>query len=303
MNVEKNALSRIQNTVQNSTEVVFNKRTGLSFVPSMSRILGAAFAIFFLILSTPMSHSALVHYFPFDGNANDVIGSSNGTVNGATLTTGFSGQAYNFDGNDFIATLIDIRPSVVPNFTMGAWARPTNSSPIRQVISGDGGNFHRSLGIDNRGVGGPDANPGWSAFTGTGVLGPVTVELNEWVFLAVSYDNGSNTMTLMVDETVVSGASGFNGAGASFTDIGRNPIGGGIEFFAGDIDEVFFYDETLSVSQLNDIRVNGVTGAQVPEPSTYLMFATMLGGAGVLVFRHRRKEQETTVSEENEAIS
>ena len=45
----------------------------------------------------------LVSYWDFEGNANDVHGTNNGTVNGATLATGKLGQCYSFDRiNDHI---------------------------------------------------------------------------------------------------------------------------------------------------------------------------------------------------------
>ncbi len=40
----------------------------------------------------------LVSYWNFDGNAQDSTGENHGTINGATLTEGISGQAYKFDG-------------------------------------------------------------------------------------------------------------------------------------------------------------------------------------------------------------
>ena len=53
--------------------------------------------------------NGLVGWWPFNGNANDESGNgNNGTVNGATLTTdrnGMAGQAYNFDGNDYVCSM------------------------------------------------------------------------------------------------------------------------------------------------------------------------------------------------------
>jgi beta propeller repeat protein len=53
--------------------------------------------------TTQPQQNKLISYWKFDGNANDAVGTNNGTVYGAVLTTGISGQAYSFDGvNDYI---------------------------------------------------------------------------------------------------------------------------------------------------------------------------------------------------------
>src|SRR3989339_1399937 len=51
--------------------------------------------------------NGLISYWSFGGNALDSVGDNDGTVTGATLTTGIKGlanTAYAFDGNDQIAT-------------------------------------------------------------------------------------------------------------------------------------------------------------------------------------------------------
>ena len=72
-------------------------------------------AVFLMVLMTSCFFSGLVHadlndglvaYYPFNRNANDEsVNENNGTVNGATLTTGRFGDAdsaYSFDGDDVI---------------------------------------------------------------------------------------------------------------------------------------------------------------------------------------------------------
>jgi len=180
------------------------------------------------------TQAELVAYYSFDGNANDFSGQYNGTVYGATLTTGYKGQAYYFDGNDYIQNALNINPNVLPKLTMGAWVRADNGSPVRQVISHDDGNYDRSLGIDNRGGG-----TGWSAFNGAGVLGYSPVSVGEWVFVAVSYDQSTSSVMLYVNGTTFTSTSAL-GTGRTYTNIGRNPISTGSEYFIGAIDEVFF---------------------------------------------------------------
>ncbi len=79
------------------------------------------------------SSNNLVAYYPFNGNADDAIGTNNGTVNGATLATdrfGNANSAYSFDGVDDVV--------IVPNntalnfsgdFTISLWSK----SPVSQA--------------------------------------------------------------------------------------------------------------------------------------------------------------------------
>jgi hypothetical protein len=72
-----------------------------------------------------------VAYYPFNGNANDAVGTNNGTVNGATLTTdrfGNVNSAYSFDGvDDFIGLNYNFGPFT--ELTVSAWYKVTATSP------------------------------------------------------------------------------------------------------------------------------------------------------------------------------
>ena len=78
----------------------------------------------------------LVSFFKFDENAgntaNDSAGGNNGTINGASWTTGVRGSALNFDGiNDYldIGTPANLS-NIVSNFTVSFWAYPAATHEI-----------------------------------------------------------------------------------------------------------------------------------------------------------------------------
>ncbi len=222
----------------------------------------------------PAAFGQLIAYLPFEnGTAHDVSGHGlNGTIVNATYTaSGHTGGAFVFDGSSAYIQIqgLNISPSVFPQLTMGAWVLATDVSPIRQIISHDNGGFDRSLGLDNRG-----GVNGYSAFTGTGVLGGQPATPWVWTFVAVVYDQIAGTTMLYVNGATYTGTAA-SGTGMEFTRIGMNPAFG--EYFSGRIDDVFFFSGALTGPQLDFIRTAGVLA--IPEPSTT---ALLLAGGAIL---------------------
>jgi hypothetical protein len=229
-----------------------------------------------LLGSVSGAYANVVAYYSFDGAP---VGPAY-SVSGATLSSGGgygATNAYSFDGsNDYLAAPVNINPLALPAMTMGAWVKASNGSPIRQVISHDNGGYDRSLGIDSRGGG-----TGWSAFSGSGsVLGYFPVMLDEWTFVAVTYDQSNSKVMLYVNGATKS-ESGTLGTGWDSIRIGSNPSYG--EYFMGVIDDVFILDEALSKDEL-DILWKG-SHPVVPIPGAFWLLGS--GLVGLLGFRRK----------------
>ncbi len=233
------------------------------------------------------AHAGLVALFQFNDSAQLVQDSSgNGVtatnVNATYDAAGYQGGALSLNGVDqFVRVNLDVRQTTIPQMTWGAWVQLTDNTPIRQVLSNDNMNFDRSIGIDFRG----GTSGQFSAFTGAGVLGNGGVApLNQWTFIAATYDNTINSMSFWVDGTKLTTSTNYDAAW-DFFDIGHNPSFG--EFFAGKIDNVFVYDEALTDAQISALRLNGFNAAAVPEPESLVL---LLAGVGFVSAAVRRKQ-------------
>jgi len=175
------------------------------------------------VISTIVSEKGLIAYYPFNGNTADESGHNrHAKVYGAKLTRdrfGNANSAYHFDGkDDYIQAPVNINPAKLPRCTIVAWARVDKRPQRVQVVSHDNAGYDRSLGIDNRGGG-----MGWSAFCGSGgVLGFKPVALNQWTFVAVSYDQAKGIIKLYVDGKKFE-KKGILKSGKNAIRIGSNP--------------------------------------------------------------------------------
>jgi len=201
-----------------------------------------------------ISSEGLVAWYPFNGNANDESENDNhGTVYGATLSTdrfGNADSAYTFDGStNHISIPVDINFNAKPQLTIVAWVKPSDVNPVRTIISHDNVQFDRSITIDNRGGG-----IGYSCFMGTGVLGYFPANVDQWVQLAVIYNQLTNTAKFYQNTSSISGATSF-GTGWTYTWIGGNPSFG--EYFSGTIDDIRIYDRLLNEFEIQALYHEG----------------------------------------------
>lgn len=252
------------------------------------------------LLSLAMSSSAfalvnagLVGFYDFEGNANDKSGNGNhgSIISGTEVTltnSGYEGQAYDFSGsntNSYISLPIDINPSAMPDFTMGAWVNADSVAASVGILSHDNGGFDRTLGTDNRGSG---TSTDWSAFTGSGVIDTnVVATTGSWVFLAMTVvDGGDVTLYVQDSATTISSANTSESFGTGDTSI---EVGGNVSFsamFDGQIDNVFVYDRALAGSEITEIFEGGASA--IPEPNQYSILFGLVAILAVMQSRARR---------------
>jgi hypothetical protein len=226
-----------------------------------------------LSVALPGHAQTPVAYYPFNGNANDAIGTLHGTVNGATLTTDQFGQAnraYSFDGvDDFIATT-GLATTNIDNWAMIAWINPIFKNSLVAIVTNgfDDNNSGNGYAIVLK----DGANEVSGLLSGLEFLnsGLTLPTANVWYHLALVRRNG-------VTRVYVNGAvAAQTSSNSPITPSGTVRIGSqnGVRFFKGAIDEVKIYNQSLTDAQV-------LADYSSPTPVTLTGFTATTSGPTV----------------------
>ena len=246
-----------------------------------SLLLGVVIALVALPAAAAAPTSGLVGYWPFTGNADDASGNGlHGTPVGAALapdSVGETDAAYSFDGlNDLIdlGSSPQLRPPLP--VTVAAWVRHECTNPeYCGVFANDTAVIGANLGVglavvpvaanDYRvtigyGDGSPSATTLPRSKTGTTNLAP-----GVWYHIA-GVIRGPSDMDLYVNGVDDSGTySGSGGALAYFggnANIGR-VLANAYLYHDGVIDEVYFYDRSLSAAEVGETYLAGLVDVAI----------------------------------------
>jgi hypothetical protein len=202
----------------------------------------------------------LVAHYPFNGNANNVKGNYNGTVNGATPTKGrdnVSNTAYSFDGvNDYI----EFGEGVLSGdgeFSILIWintvSRPTTTSRILQQRDSTGFNGEYMLDILS------DGKIKFFTYSNGNkwvVTGNSAVDNGSWHHFAfVQKDNGGQMyLKGSLEDTDNSGGK-VNLLSTIKTYVGadRRDWNTSPKYFSGKVDDLRIYSRALSASEIQTL--------------------------------------------------
>ena len=247
---------------------------------SLVTVIGAVFCAGALAL-TPATAQAqeclpapdgLASWWPGDGNATDIQGANNGTLEGgATFAAGFvtsgTGEAFSFDGvNDYVnlgsSAVFDLL-----DFTIDVWVfiDPTTNIGNKRVVSRDdvlsptntGPREFYALATSSNGCGPPFNVPSMGIFDETGasmgVCGTTPLSAG-WRHLAGVRSGG--TLSVYVDGqlavTATGTATGSISPEAPLVVGQVSPFFNG-EFFNGLADEVEIFNRALSAGEIQAI--------------------------------------------------
>ena len=212
----------------------------------------------------------IVSWWPGEGNAQDSIGSNDGTLQGGTVfVQGIVGQAFRFDGaDDYIRIPHHPSLNLASALTIEAWISPASTEGPRVIVSKWNDDisdwsyiFKDHNDSDNLRIELSESDHNDLA----DLEGSTSIPLETWVHVAATYDAGEGIARLYFNGA--EDASQVVGSGrlidASLTDllIGATVTGGGIlENFDGFIDEVSIYNRALSAEEITAIFNAGSAG-------------------------------------------
>lgn len=215
--------------------------------------------------------SGIVAWWRGEGDANDVIGTNNGVIEGGLqFATGEVGQAFLFSATNEdvkVPASQSLNVGVGNGFTLEAWINCTNVDSPNPIFEWNVGDGVTQWGVHFYvGAGGPgslyanvvDSTGNWHNFSSAQNI----VASNLWQHAALTYDEASGTATIYCNGAVVaqSTVGSYTPQTSYNLYLGRR-VGPDAYFtFAGLIDEPSVYDRALSSNEIAAIYQAGSAG-------------------------------------------
>jgi hypothetical protein len=199
--------------------------------------------------------SGQVHWFPFDGNTNEIVENQNGILrNGATFGPGMVGQALSLDGvDDFVEVNGFFLSMNFSALTFETWIRPTQpSGRIFDKLPSPGATNGFLLDLTNGHL--------FAVFGANGATSTATIPLNTFTHVAATYD-GTNIRLYIngaLDSTTAATTPGAIASNSLNAFIGAGREAG--TAFGGQIDEFEIYRRALTASEIQSIFAAGSAG-------------------------------------------
>jgi hypothetical protein len=219
----------------------------------------------------------LVAYWMLDEGsgttASDSYDGYNGTVSGATWTTGKVNNALSFDGNDLVDCGDINELNSVSEFTIVGWIKETDNTANERIfdkykdgnydisVAPFGGSLYFELGNSDNSYG------YWSGYSST-------IPSGEWYHLAAVYNGSGGTnaekikiyvndvdRTLAFSGTIPSITAGLSGYNFTLSPSARSPT----VPFIGTMDDVAIFNRSLSASEIHELYLKGVNGDPICE--------------------------------------
>ena len=216
---------------------------------------------------------AATSHWPMDNNANDVIGSNNGTtVNGAGFSTSAQegSHALNLDGNnDYVSIPNSTSLNVNANFSLSVWINPTSTSGVRGILTKLTNTSHKQYALS---IQDGQLRFDYELDANNWALGGGSIPTNTWSFIVVTVEQ-SGQISIYVNGSLVSRATApaLPNLDTQPFEIGR--WGGSYNdfYFAGTIDDVKFFDKVLTEAEIGDLsnltaaKAFGIQNASIPD--------------------------------------
>jgi CSLREA domain-containing protein len=212
--------------------------------------------------------AGMIAWFPGDGNANDIQGSNNGTVNGGvTFTAGKVAQAFTFDGTgDVTYSTINAGSA----YTVDFWVRPSSSGPTNSRQEVIGNNFQDAQSFGQITF----TNTQIEYFQGGGIRvisAAGSVPFDAYTHVALTYDGSVNR--LYINGNLVATSAAHTETFNNPIKLGNSVLQAGNARFNGQIDEVEVFSRALSQTEIQAI-VAADSAGKCKSPITFVVNTT-----------------------------
>ena len=198
-------------------------------------------------------NDSLVSWWKFNGNADDSVGSNNGTVINATLSTGQNGQtngSYSFNGTDATINFGNSTSLNQKQLTMSIWARPTTANQTGILLAKEGQYKYRLI---PSGLGVLIATNGtsWSNMPTTNTV----ITANSWQHIVLTIDSDRLNLKIYLNGVLMMLTSSLSSPITNFNTknfyVGSTQ--GTSEWFNGNLDDARVYSRVLSAAEIKGL--------------------------------------------------
>jgi hypothetical protein len=205
----------------------------------------------------------LVGFWTGDGDARDFAGEDqNAANNGAAFAVGKVGQAFNFTADPQNVSIPDSAAMRPANFTIEAWTKSLDNGGTRHIFAktlGTGVSDSYVFWVANGILNGAICQTDNSCFT----ISTAAPNTGEWHHVALSFDDATDSLRIYID-----GVQAVSGTTALSIGYDTHPVLIGADYgneaifdsWRGLIDEVSFYDRTLTQSEIAAVYNAGAAG-------------------------------------------
>jgi hypothetical protein len=226
---------------------------------SLFGILAIAAALATQVHAQDWLTNGLVAYYPFDRNANDAVGTNDGTVHGATLTTdrfGITNSAYSFNGTSAYIETVNSLPNM-QSASASCWisvpAWPVAASYVfmeaDQTAAHDFKVDMWNTNISNISFTTKDN------MSASGKLLPLPLANTWFHIVAVADNNNSNVLKIWLNGQLIATSPSLGNANVGYHSqlhVGCRSVYHDY-YFKGAIDDLRFYNRALSDSEVQQL--------------------------------------------------
>lgn len=223
--------------------------------------------------------AGLVSWWPGDGNANDIAGTNNGTLqDGATFAAGEVGQAFSLSGGSYVDVPNAASLNLTQAISVQAWILGNSFDKLSAVVKKIDASQENGYAMEMR-LGGIAfwvylEQGGWVYAMSTTQLVP-----NTWYHVVGTYDGTEIKLYLNGAPQGTSNVTGKIIASSNDLNIGRDPGNPGVDyrFWNGLIDEVQIYNRALTAAEVAAIYDAGSAGV-CKTPAAFGMDVSLKAG-------------------------